>query len=83
MESDNAEFFEHIYLYKTRLESSSGRMGLNNPEKNQKRMKTNEESPRRNKLKMPTTSFGSDFITFLLESETQTLKEAVLSREST
>ena len=36
MESDSAEFFEHIYPYKTRIESSSG--GLNNPEKNQKRM---------------------------------------------
>ena len=24
MESDSAEFFEHIYPYKTRLESSSG-----------------------------------------------------------
>ena len=29
MESDSAEFFEHIYPYKTRLESSSG--DLNNP----------------------------------------------------
>ena len=36
MESDSAEFFEHIYPYKTRLESPSG--DLNNPKKNQKRM---------------------------------------------
>ena len=36
MESDSAEFFEHIYPYKTRLESSSG--GSKQTEKNQKRM---------------------------------------------
>ena len=36
IESDNAEFFEHIYPYKTRHEQSSG--GLNDLEMNQVRM---------------------------------------------
>ena len=55
---------------------------LNNPEKNQKR-ELNEESPRRSKRQNTPTSFGSDFVTFLLESEPQTFKEAMLSSDST
>ncbi|RAN85569.1 hypothetical protein B5P41_34280, partial [Bacillus sp. SRB_28] len=62
MESDNAEFFEHIYPYKTRLESSSG--GSKQPREEPKENETNEESPRRSKRQRTTTSFGSDFVTF-------------------
>ena len=64
MESDSVEFFEHIYPYKTRLESSNG-------------------GSRRSKRQKTSTSFGSDFVTFLLESEPQTFKEAMLYNDST
>ena len=81
MESDSAEFFEHIYPYKTRLESSSG--GSKQPREEPKENEQNEESPRRSKRQKTSTSFGSDFVTFLLESEPQTFKEAMLSSDST
>ena len=81
MESDSAEFFEHIYPYKTRLESSSGlsKQPIEEPKENEQ----NEESPRRSKRQKTSTLFGSDFVTFLLESEPQTFKEAMLSSDST
>ena len=81
MESDSAEFFEHIYPYKTRLESSSG--GSKQPREEPKENEPNEESPRRSKHQRKSTSFGSDFVIFLLESEPQTFKEAMLSSDST
>ena len=81
MESDSVEFFEHIYPYKTRLESSSG--GSKQPREEPKENEQNEESPRRSKRQKTSTSFGSDFVTFLLESEPQTFKEAMLSSDST
>ena len=81
MESDSAEFFGHIYPYKTRLESSSG--SHKKPREEQKENEQNEESPRRSKRQNTSTSFGSDFVTFFLESEPQTFKEAMLSSDST
>ena len=81
MESDSAEFFEHIYRYKTRLESSSG--GSKQPREEPKENEQNEESPRCSKRQKTSTSFGSDFVKFLLESEPQTFNEAMLSSDST
>ena len=75
MESDSAEFFEHIYPYKTRLEPSSG--GSKQPRDEPKENEQNEESPRRSKRQKTSTAFGSNFVTFLLESEPQTFKEAM------
>ena len=56
MESDSAEFFQHIYPYKNRLESSSG--GSKQPREEPKENEQNEESPRRNKCQKTSTSFG-------------------------
>ena len=44
MKSDSAEFFEHIYPYKTKLESSSG--GSKQPREDSKENEDNEESLR-------------------------------------
>ena len=66
MESDNVEFFEHIYSYKTRLELSSERS--NRPREEPKENVPNEESPKRSKHQRTSTLFGSDFITFFFES---------------
>ena len=74
-------FFEHIYPYKTRFESSSG--GSKQPREEPKENEQNEESPRRSKRQKTSTSFGSDFVTFLLKSEPQTFKEAMLFSDST
>ena len=80
MESDSAEFFDNIYPYKNRFESSS--VGSKQPRKEPKENKPNEESPRRSNRQRTSTSFGSDFVTFFLESEPQTFKKVMLSSDS-
>ena len=55
MESDSAEFFEHIYPYNTRLESSSWES--KQPREEPKENEQNEESPRRSKRQRTSTSF--------------------------
>ena len=55
MESHNVEYYENIYLYKTRLESSSG--GSKQPQEKPKENETNEEGPRHSKCQRKTTSF--------------------------
>ena len=42
----------------------------------------NEENPRRSKRQRISTSFGPDFLTFLLENEPRTFKEAMSSLEA-
>lgn len=42
----------------------------------------NEENPRRSKRQRISTSFGPDFLTFLLENEPRTFKEAMSSSEA-
>ncbi|PHT29747.1 hypothetical protein CQW23_30665 [Capsicum baccatum] len=42
----------------------------------------NEENPRRSTRQRTSTSFGSDFVTFLLENEPQIFKEAMSSSDS-
>ena len=81
MESNSAELFEHIYPYKTSLESSC--WGSEQPREEPKKNKQNEESQRLTKRQKTSTSFESHFVTFLLESEPQTFKEAMLSSDST
>ena len=81
MKSDSAEFFEHIYPYKTRLESSSG--VSKQPREEPKQNEQNGASPRCSKRQKTSTSFGSDFVTFFLESEPQTFKEVMLFSDST
>ena len=55
MESNSAEIFEHIYLYKTILELSSG--GSKQPREEPKENEPNEQSPRRSKRQRTSTSF--------------------------
>ena len=80
IESDNAEFFKNIYLYKIRHEQSSG--GSKRPRDEPSENVHNEENPRRSTRQRTPTSFGSDFITFLLENEPQTFKEAMSLSDS-
>ncbi|PHT43609.1 hypothetical protein CQW23_17634 [Capsicum baccatum] len=78
--SDNAEFFEHIYLYKTRHEQSSG--GSKQPRDEPSEDVHSDENPRHSTRQRMSTSFGSDFVIFLLENEPQTFKEVMSSSDS-
>ncbi|XP_070045004.1 uncharacterized protein [Nicotiana tomentosiformis] len=80
IESDNAEFFESIYPYKTECESLSERH--KRPREEPKENIPSEEDPRRSKRQRTSTSFGPDFVTFLLENEPQTFKTAISSSDS-
>ncbi|PHU14405.1 Calcineurin B-like protein 4 [Capsicum chinense] len=80
IESDNAEFFENIYPYKIRHEQSSG--GSKRPRDEPSENVHNEENPRCSTRQRTSTSFGSNFLTFLLENEPQTFKEAMSSSDS-
>ncbi|PHT29367.1 hypothetical protein CQW23_31044 [Capsicum baccatum] len=80
IESHNAKFFENIYPYKTRHERSSG--GSKRPRDEPSENVHNEENPRRSTCQRTSTSFGSDFVTFLLENEPRTFKEAMSSSDS-
>ncbi|PHU21498.1 hypothetical protein BC332_06605 [Capsicum chinense] len=80
IESDNAEFFENIYPYKTRHEQSSegSKRHRDEPSENLH----NEENARRSTCQRTFTTFGSDFVTFLLENEPQTFEKIMLSSNS-
>ncbi|XP_070041352.1 uncharacterized protein [Nicotiana tomentosiformis] len=80
IESDNVEFFENIYPYKYECKSSIEKSKRPREEENESTF--NEENPRSSKHQRTTTSFGPDFLTFLLENEPQTFKEAMSSSEA-
>ena len=81
IESDNAEFFENIYPYKTESESTSERPKRPR-EESMENILTSEE-PRRSTRQRKSVSFGPDFVALLLENEPQTFKAAMSSSEST
>ncbi|XP_073119815.1 uncharacterized protein [Henckelia pumila] len=79
MESRNDSFFEHVFPCKSKEEPSSSK-------RLHETMKTEQEvnyevEPRRSKRARTEKSFGLDFITFMMESEPQTFKEAINSSE--
>ncbi|PHT58062.1 hypothetical protein CQW23_00425 [Capsicum baccatum] len=80
IESDNAKFFENIYPYKTRHEQSS--RGSKRPRDEPSENVYNKDNPRHSTRQRTSTTFGSDFVTFLLENEPQTFKEAMSSSDS-
>ena len=81
IESDNPEFFENIYPYKTESESTSER-SKRPREESMENILTSEE-PRRSTREQKFVSFGPDFVALLLENEPQTFKTAMSSSEST
>ena len=80
IESDNADFFETIYPYKKECASSSKES--KRPREEIKENIPDEENPRRSKRQRTTTSFGPEFLTFLLENEPRTFNEAMSSSEA-
>ena len=95
MESRNASFFENVFPYKSKegelssdnRTNESVRDSVHDETSNDKVQSGNEEinkdidEPRRSKRARTSKSFGPDFLTFLMESEPQSFKEAVNSPE--
>ena len=78
MESRNVSFFEHIFPYRSTSESSSVKRTLHPAnDSSQDQEDEFEIELRRSKRARTSTSFGPDFLTYMLESEPQTYKEAV------
>ena len=87
MESRNASFFEHVFPYINKEhEPSSSRQvheDIESQEQDEESVDDDElEEPRRSKRARVEKSFGPDFLTYMLEAEPQTYKEAVKSAES-
>ena len=85
IESRNASFFEEIFPYKSTQESSSLKRNFESTSStshNQELMEEiNEVEPRRSKRAKMSKSFGPDFLTYMLEDEPQSFKEAIFTPE--
>ena len=82
MESRNASFFEDVFPCKSKEESSSLKRVFDTiSENSHDQNKDGEIEPRRSKRARTEKSFGPDFLTYILEGEPQTYKEAVNSME--
>ena len=85
IESRNASFFEHVFPCNSRVESREleqlHETTLENEENDQAPEEEEEQEieVRRSKRARIEKSFGPDFLTYLLESEPQSFKEAVTS----
>ena len=83
MESRNASFFENVFPYGSKEKPSSSKQVLETIHENSQDEDTDGEvEPRRSKMARTEKSFGPDFLTYMLEGEPQTYKEAVNSTES-
>ena len=83
MESRNALFFEDVFPYGSKEKPSSSKRVLETIHENSQDEDTDGEvEPRRSKRARTEKSFGPDFLTYMLEGEPQTYKEAVNSTES-
>ena len=83
MESRNASFFEDVFPYGFKEKPSSSKRVLETiHESSQDKDTDGEVEPRSSKRARTEKSFGPDFLTYMLEGEAQTYKEAVNSTES-
>ena len=79
IESRDALFFENIFPYNIVYES------IDNNKRSRdtiSRSDPMEDEPRRSKRQRTSTSFGPDFLTYLLENEPRTFKEAMTLPEA-
>ena len=79
IESRDALFFENIFPYSIVYESFDNNKRSRDTISRSDPM---EDEPRRSKRQRTSTSFGPDFLTYLLENEPRTFKEAVTSLEA-
>ena len=82
MESRNASFFEDVFPCKSKVDPNSSKQDFETINENsQDGNDTGEVEPRHSKRARVEKSFGLDFLTYMLEGEPQTYKEAVNSIE--
>ena len=88
MESNNASFFENIFPRRNKDEESSSKRLYSSIEDDEHHEGVEEHhegveesEPRRSKRGRVEKSFGPDFLTYMVESEPQSYKEAVTSSE--
>ena len=86
MKSRNASFFEHVFPCKFEEGPSSSKrtfetMNEDSQDQEQEQEEEVEDEPRRSKRIRTEKSFGPDFLTYMLESEPHSYKEAVNSLE--
>lgn len=79
LESRDATFFEDVFPHKR---NDGNTILKRTREVSTECNENNDELPRRSVRTKTSTSFGSDFITYVLESEPQTYKEAMSSSDS-
>ena len=83
MESRNASFFENVFPYGSKEKPSSSKRVLETIHENSQDVDIDGEvEPKHSKRVWTEKSFGPDFLTYMLEGEPQTYKEAVNSTES-
>ncbi|KAL0534104.1 hypothetical protein IC582_028385 [Cucumis melo] len=86
MESRNVTFFENIFPHKmtckARLQKRSFDSITSEPQNRPNDELNKDEELRRSKRMRISKSFGPDFVTYLLENEPQTFKEAMSSPEA-
>ena len=80
IESNNVEFFEHIYPYKIECESTSERP--NRPREESMKNTLPNEDPGHSNRQWKFTSFVPDFVAVLLENEPPTFKVVISLSES-
>ena len=81
IESRNASFFEKVFPYKSTQGSNSSKRTHDTAISSSQGQQDDNE-PRRSKRTRTSKSFGLDFLTYLLEDEPQSFKEAMLSSEA-
>ena len=82
MESRNASFFENVFPCKSKVEPNSSKRSFETTNENSKDGNdTSEVEPRCSKRVRVEKSFGQDFLTYMLEGEPRTYKEAMNSTE--
>ncbi|KAD7477702.1 hypothetical protein E3N88_00838 [Mikania micrantha] len=82
MESRNASFFEEVFpCLKKELRSSSTPVDEIVHDEDQEQLEAEEVEPRRSKRQRIEKSFGPDFLTYMVEGEPQTYRDAVTSSE--
>ena len=81
IESRNASFFENVFPYKSTQESNSSKRTHDTAIGNSQGQQDGD-GPRRSKRTRTSKSFVPNFLTYLLEDEPQSFKEAMSSPEA-
>ena len=83
MESIEVEFFENIFPFKKERHNDSGSKRKYEASSSEGQVgQGTEVEPRRSKRAKKATSFGPDFLTYMVEDEPQTFNEAMASSDA-